>query len=160
MLGALATAATFARSMGMPLAHWFFRRCAPQWREQRGRRVGRRGDLQHPPTTRAHNSPAIMIPRHTEYEPTIRANITAPSARTFQGLGHPSSLRLPVHTLQALPSAKKGRGLRWRTGSDQITAIRFRGPADSKPPRAPFPPTQSRDSARWTSSRWSRCACP
>ena len=59
--------------------------------QQRRRRITRARNPQHPPTTRAHDSPAIVIPGHAEYEPAIRAHKSAPAAGIFHRLRHDPS---------------------------------------------------------------------
>lgn len=55
---------------------------------QRSRRLARQWNPQQPPTTRTNQAPAVVLSRHTENIPTIRADKSTPPSGTFTGLGH------------------------------------------------------------------------
>ena len=53
-------------------------------------------NFQQAPTTRAHQTRAVVITRHPEYKPAIRANIPAPSPRAVVHFGHARSCLNPL----------------------------------------------------------------
>ncbi len=73
-----------------------------QWHHQGRRPVTRRGNLQHPPATRAHHAMPVVVLRHTKHKPAIRTHKSAPTAGALHRLWHAATLPRPGHRTQAL----------------------------------------------------------